>query len=230
MKVGDKYNLWTVISESEKRSTKGERYFTCKCDCGTLKDVRTSHLKNSSSKSCGCYSKSNNKKSSKILLTDFERLNYPESILNRFWKYVNKLSNNECWNWIGSLSLRGGYGQLSYKGGLLKAHKISYEIHKGIINKGLYVCHKCNNPKCCNPAHLYSGTPKNNWDDTIKTGNAHTLEVLKGENSPSSRIKYSDVLFIRKSNKTLKELGDKFGISKTSVSNIKKNKTWKTKN
>lgn len=57
LKIGDKYHYWTILELSDFESKKGERYYKCKCDCGTIKDVRAHHLKNEKSKSCGCFVK-----------------------------------------------------------------------------------------------------------------------------------------------------------------------------
>jgi hypothetical protein len=57
LKTGEKYHYWTVISLSDFVSKKGERYYKCKCECGTIRDVRAFHLKNGNTKSCGCFVK-----------------------------------------------------------------------------------------------------------------------------------------------------------------------------
>jgi hypothetical protein len=57
LQIGDKYNYWTILSLSEFESKKGERYYKCQCNCGTIKDVRAHHIKNGNSKSCGCFVK-----------------------------------------------------------------------------------------------------------------------------------------------------------------------------
>lgn len=123
--------------------------------------------------------------------------------------------------------IRGGYGQLNDRGTLLKAHRISYELHFGKIPEGLFICHKCNTPPCCNPRHLYAGTPKENWDDTKKAGTRFVPDGAKGEKHHSSKLTEKDVLFIRKSKIQNIILAEKFNVSRNTISHIKKGKTWK---
>lgn len=83
---------------------------------------------------------------------------------NRFWEKVDKRSPEECWDWRGADD-QHGYGQIRIAGRLVKAHRFSYEIHFGPIPPGKQVLHRCDRPPCCNPAHLFLGTAKENIAD-----------------------------------------------------------------
>jgi hypothetical protein len=87
-------------------------------------------------------------------------------IEDRFWEKVDK--SNNCWNWIGAIT-RDGYGafQVTSKK-TIRAHRLSFEMSKGMIPVGLVLDHICNNKKCVNPEHLRAVT---NWEN-IKRSNA----------------------------------------------------------
>lgn len=80
------------------------------------------------------------------------------------WSYV-KVEDNGCWIYQGGLNRRG-YGKF----GKTTAHRASYQIFKGQIEEGKYVCHTCDNPPCVNPDHLWLGTNSDNQQDSIKKG------------------------------------------------------------
>lgn len=86
-----------------------------------------------------------------------------------FWLNVEIRGQDECWPWLSSRDL-GGYGMFGYKGRAHKAHRIAYTLMRGDIPKGLHVLHKCDRPECCNPAHLYTGTNKENHHDKCRKG------------------------------------------------------------
>ncbi|MDO7847580.1 HNH endonuclease [Hymenobacter sp. M29] len=89
----------------------------------------------------------------------------------RFWGMVRKKEG--CWEWTGYKNPKG-YGYLMVKAGKpTGAHRFSYELHKGPIPKGLFVCHTCDNPVCSNPDHLFLGTVKDNTQDMVKKGRSH---------------------------------------------------------
>lgn len=74
-----------------------------------------------------------------------------------------------CWEWLG-VKDPNGYGYFSSKTLPKRAHRAVWTALKGEITIGLFICHKCNNPSCCNPAHLRPGTPQDNADDRVRLG------------------------------------------------------------
>lgn len=87
----------------------------------------------------------------------------------RFWSRVARRGPDECWLWQGGVS-SAGYGQFDKHGRKVGAHVVAYEALHGTLPRGRVVRHKCDTPLCCNPAHLISGTHKDNADDRDKRG------------------------------------------------------------
>jgi hypothetical protein len=137
----------------------------------------------------------------------------------RFARAIKK--TRKCWLWTKSKN-HSGYGQFNAGSGrTILAHRYSYEIHHGPIPKNFFICHKCDQPSCVNPKHLFAGTNADNIADMKKKGRS-----LKGERHPHSRFKDSDILNIRKSAETIQALSEKYKTSTGSISRIRNGKRW----
>lgn len=120
-----------------------------------------------------------------------------------------------------------GYERLWVNGARVSAHRAAYQNKFGPIPKGMLVLHKCDNPHCINPDHLFLGTSQDNRNDMLRKGRQ---KVLLGETNPSSKLDNDDVLFIR----TMARLGEKtsdlsafLGVGKTTITNVIARRTWK---
>lgn len=91
------------------------------------------------------------------------------TVEERFWAKVDR--SGECWNWTAATNA-AGYGKLSVggRGRTMDAHRLSFLIHFGPFDRRLFICHRCDNPRCVNPAHLYAGTAKQNSRDMVNRG------------------------------------------------------------
>lgn len=87
------------------------------------------------------------------------------------------MGEDECWPWLGTVDERG-YGRVHYKASKIKAHRVSFEMVNGHIQDGNIICHKCDNPNCVNPNHLFEGTSKDNAQDMVSKGRQNPKSLL----------------------------------------------------
>lgn len=92
------------------------------------------------------------------------------TIKDRFENKVNK--TDSCWIWQGAIIKSRGYGSFRIGKDIKRAHVASFLIYNGEIQKGMCVCHSCDNPSCVNPEHLWLGTHDDNMKDMVKKGRA----------------------------------------------------------
>jgi hypothetical protein len=91
----------------------------------------------------------------------------------RFWGRIAIAGPDECWEWQGARLLSGGYGVTSWGGKFTRAHRIALSLSDGIWDDPRHVCHTCDNPPCCNPAHLWRGTDAENAIDRNLKGRTY---------------------------------------------------------
>lgn len=132
-----------------------------------------------------------------------------------------------CIEWIAKSKAHGGYGTLCVgRRGHIRAHRAAWVLKNGPIPDGMYVCHECDNPACCNPDHLFIGTPAENMADKERKGRGTKPPVVTGESHHNTKITTEDVLAIMNSTDTLASLSSRYGISGKTVWRIKKRLTW----
>lgn len=140
---------------------------------------------------------------------------------DRFWQFVDKSAGPDaCWPWVGSLR-PSGYGQL-YVGEFKRpvaASRVSMKIHTG--EWPIEACHKCDNPPCVNPAHLFNGTRKDNMQDCSAKGRVR-LPNLKGTQVHNCKLTTDDVFHIRTLFHLCKiqDLAKAFGVSRSHIGNV----------
>jgi hypothetical protein len=135
-----------------------------------------------------------------------------------------------CWTWNGGLDSHG-YGRLYYKGRSYKAHRVSYALYKGELPKwdghksGICVLHKCDNPRCVNPDHLFLGSQADNMRDKAIKG--RSIGAHSCEKHHKAKLTSREVVAIRKDARSNSFIGKLYGVSKETIRGIKKGFTWK---
>jgi len=144
-------------------------------------------------------------------------------IENRFWERVNKTKT--CWIFTGTLNGIMGYGTISREGIQTPAHRVSWEIHNGPIPFGMWVLHKCDNPPCVNPEHLYLGTVTENTNDKVNRG-----RLLVGERVHNAKLTSGQVLSIRsraRSGESGSLIAKEFGMKRPYIRKVVTGERWK---
>lgn len=136
----------------------------------------------------------------------------------RFWASTDKRGPDECWNWIAYT--KGGYGAIRVGGRQKSAHRVSWELHNGSIGKGLWVLHRCDNPRCVNPAHLFLGTQVDNMRDMAAKAR-NKPPRLHGTRNPMAKLTDEQCEAIRTAEGTQDEIAARFGTSQSHVSSIR---------
>ncbi len=138
----------------------------------------------------------------------------------------------DCLVWTGCLQSQG-YGQLRVAGrGAVYTHRLAWELDHGPIAEGLFVCHRCDNPPCCKPHHLFLGTRSDNIRDMVSKGRSHMQREpwrVQGARNPFARLKENDVkeiIRLRASGLTLLAIAQRFGVSESTIHLIDVGKTW----
>lgn len=139
----------------------------------------------------------------------------------RFYgKYT--VADSGCWEWHGAKD-SCGYGRFGIgRATCQNAHRVSYTIHVGPIPEGFQVCHKCDNPSCVNPAHLFLGTHKDNMDDRGKK-----QRTARGERNGKSVITNEIAAYIRGSKLSERVIAKELGIHRGTVNAVRSGRTWK---
>lgn len=156
------------------------------------------------------------------------------TIFKRFAKHTRYNPENGCWEWTGALrSKNSEYGAINIGGRIKLAHRVSYELYKGEIPKGMSVCHKCDNPKCVNPDHLFIGTHSDNMMDAYQKGRLDVPEGVKFKkgnmpaNATITKEQAVQVKLAIKGGMGNKEISETLGIKYGTIVDIRRGKSFK---
>lgn len=147
---------------------------------------------------------------------------------DRFWALVDALGPDECWPWKGSLNPKGyGYFQRGHShGGCDLSHRTAFELaNPGLLGDDDHVLHRCDNPPCCNPGHLFVGDNNANRQDSVRK-----LRHAYGQRHGRSKLKEADIHAIRQlatEGVAPKNIASRFKVGAQAINNILAKRTWK---
>ncbi len=144
-------------------------------------------------------------------------------LAERFWEKVEVRDLHDCWRWRASTKV-GGYGKIADDDGRIQsAHRIAYRLVFGDLSPGLVVCHRCDNPGCVNPQHLFVGTQAENLRDMR---NKRRDNPPRGSRHPKARLDEALVARVRADVRSHRRIAKDYGIGKSTVGMIKAGATW----
>lgn len=211
-----------MSEHTTEQSTQEIPYGYCQCGCGQLAPISTfnnatrGYVKGEPCRYiCGHHQRG-------------RHLVMPSRPLEeRFWEKVDRRGPDECWEWQANRT-KSGYGAFQIGNRPHRASRVAYELTYGPIPEDMSVCHSCDNRACCNPAHLWIGTNKDNMMDMHAKGRANRPN---GEKHHKAKFTNAQVREMRaqffSGNYTYKEFGQMHDIDRVSMKNILTGVTYK---
>lgn len=146
-----------------------------------------------------------------------------------FWRRVDQ--SGDCWVWTGT-SLDAGYGRIGWRGEKVIASRLAYELTVGPIPDGMWVLHRCDNPPCVNPEHLFLGTRQDNIDDMVAKGRQRSGgHATAADRNARAKLTWEKVREIRRRyiprRVSLARLAREFGVSPDTVHAVVRGDSWR---
>jgi hypothetical protein len=145
-------------------------------------------------------------------------------MLARFWSKVDKSTPEGCWLWTGTRTRYGYFYIGNHR--MMKAHRFSWILSNGPIPNGMCILHRCDNPPCLNPSHLWIGTQAQNVQDMRSKGRERHRGA-KGEAHLGSKLTTEKVLKIRQDPRTEVAIAAEYGVNRATIGSIRRRENWK---
>lgn len=157
------------------------------------------------------------------------------------WSQIDVRGPDECWPWIGRMRGGDGRGYISIDGQRYIVPRLVYELAHGAMPDDKWALHTCDNPPCCNPAHIYPGTPQDNVRDKVERGRTpkgerngrytHPETVPRGEKHHKAKLTEADVIEIRRKytnhEASPNQIAKEYNVSRWTVRRIVAHNAWK---
>jgi hypothetical protein len=138
----------------------------------------------------------------------------------RFWEKVNKTST--CWWWTGARN-NLGYGFIRRRPKTYSAHRLSWTFANGPIEDSLWVLHKCDNPSCVNPDHLFLGTHRDNERDKTEKGRAHRIGT---RNAKLTEEQVREIRVLSAAGLSQRKIASQFGVTQVTICNVQRGRSY----
>jgi HNH endonuclease len=216
--IGTVFGRLTVIGPMERMAlpTKSACGVPVRCTCGATKTVAIADLKRGT-KSCGCWLRT-------------ERV--PAAV--RLWRRVDKNGPivrpglGRCWVWTGSVN-EDGYGRIHVfdVGHLVATHQFAYRLECGDVPDGQVVRHLCDNPPCCNPAHLVLGTVADNVRDMMERGRHVALRGSQNSQSVLNEGLVREIRAASRAGESHSSIAYRIGVTPQCIRLVVTRKSWR---
>lgn len=154
-------------------------------------------------------------------------------LAERFWSKVNIQGKDECWLWLAATrgsTPQQAYGAFWLNGRHQPASRVALLLSGATVPDGMEACHRCDNPSCCNPAHLFVGTSQANVDDKVSKGRqvkGAAVHTAKLTDAKVAEIRAAKPPGRRAPNGLPAQLAAKYGVTKQHLSDIWAGKVWR---
>lgn len=151
-----------------------------------------------------------------------------EQSVEDFWSNVDSSNLGNpllCWNWVGYFTTRN-YGQLNFQGRKMRAHRASWVVHNGAIPEGLSVCHRCDNPSCVNPNHLFLGTQLDNMADAAAKKRFPDRKGVKCNSSKLIDADIPQIFQLHKQGEVPRKIAFRYSVGRATIQRVLSRKAW----